>query len=50
MEAFWSELSPAEQSQVNRALSRMGDDSSDVSGHATLAEYGLLLSLIAVLI
>ncbi len=50
LESFWSELSPAEQAHVNLALSRMADDMSDVSAHASLAEYGLLLSLIAVLL
>jgi hypothetical protein len=50
MEAFWSELSPAEQAHVNLALSHMADDTSDVSAHASLAEYGLLLSLIAMLL
>jgi hypothetical protein len=47
METFWSDLSPAEQAHVNLALSRMADDTSEVSGHAVLTEYGLLLSLIA---
>ena len=50
LESFWSELSPAEQAHVNLALSRMTDDTFDVSAHATLAEYGLLLSLIAMLL
>ena len=50
MEAFWSELSPAEHSQVNRALSRMGDDSADVSGHASMAEWGYLVAFIAALL
>ena len=31
LESFWSELSPAEQTHVNLALSRMADDASDVS-------------------
>lgn len=50
LESFWSELSPAEQAHFNLALSRMADDTSDVSGHASMAEYGFLLAFIAALL
>ena len=47
LESFWSELSPAERAHFNLALSRLADDASDVSAHASLAEYGFLFALIA---
>jgi hypothetical protein len=51
METFYHHLSPAEQAHLNRALRHLADDpAEDVTAHASLAEYGLLLSLIALIV
>lgn len=49
LEAFWSELSPEEQAHVNLALSRMADDTLDVSGHG-ITEYSVFLLMVLQLI
>jgi hypothetical protein len=49
LESFWSELSPAEQAHVNLALSRLADDTSDVTGHG-LTEYSAFLLMVLQLI
>ena len=46
LEAFYGALTPQEQAHLNAALRRMADEGADVSGHAVLSEYALLLFLI----
>lgn len=46
LQAVFDGLTPQEQAHLNAALRRMADEGADVSGHAVLSEYALLLFLI----
>jgi hypothetical protein len=50
MEAFYCDLSPEEQVHVNKALRHMASDTSDVTGHASMSEFHLLLIAIYLLL